>query len=83
MKRLPPGDTSYPAWRRRLSKEAPNTHWKESAGTRGKRMKAHWTSEDFFRMLAPSLTFADEDVYLIHQGLEWRRNLPPSQQLSA
>jgi|HubBroStandDraft_6_1064221.scaffolds.fasta_scaffold152216_2 hypothetical protein len=35
-------------------------------------MKAHWTNEDYSRMCWKPLPFADEDVALIHRGLEWR-----------
>jgi hypothetical protein len=35
-------------------------------------MKAHWTPEDYSRMCWKPLKFADEDIVLIHLGLENR-----------
>jgi hypothetical protein len=38
-------------------------------------LKAHWTNDDYSRMCWKPLPFADEDVALIHRGLERRAGI--------
>lgn len=45
-------------------------------------MKAHWTRGDYSRMCWKPLKFADEDVVLIHRGLERRAALRNAEQAS-
>jgi len=43
-------------------------------------LKARWTSDDYYRMCWKPLKFADEDVALIHSGLQRRAALRNAEQ---